>query len=350
MKGRRVMKKFSLASAFMVTLLTGCAGQTEPPAMALEAPAEEDNGGRIVGGELAAPGTAPWQVQIYSTAKYSAAEIAADRKLKRGDPNKIYLDERQGYQLTHRCGGSYIGNGWIVTAAHCVVLKSVAGQTAGGVLANRLIKLGTQDLRAGGATYPIEMVVIHKGYSRERPVDDIALIRIRQDAKLASLLAQNRLAPIALHKPADGPLFDEETLRVTGWGYTGAMTDVTAPKLDRQNNTQINPAELQQVSVNYLANANCASVPQYRKFWNSRFVCAGSLSAEKDACVGDSGGPLTRVQNKKRVLVGVVSIGVGCAFRKIPGAYMRVSSYQKWIAAAQAVTRKGVTYLPEPTA
>ena len=344
------MRKSVLASMFLTTLLGGCAGQSAPSAVALQPQAEADDGGRIVGGELAAPGTAPWQVQIYSNARYSPAEIAADRKLERGNKAKIYLDERKGYQLTHRCGGSYIGNGWIVTAAHCVVLVPAKGQTEDAVLTNRLIKLGTQDLRAGGATYSVDALVIHKGYSRAAPRNDIALIRIREDAKLTSLLAQKRLAPIPLHKASDTPLFDDETLRVTGWGYTGAMKDDNASKLDRNNNTQINPAELQQVSVNNLPDAKCRLVPEYRKFWSARVICAGSLIAEKDACVGDSGGPLTRIQNKKRVLVGVVSQGVGCAFDKIPGAYTRVSSYQRWIAAAQAVTKKGITYLAEPAA
>lgn len=344
------MRRSVFASMFLTTLLGSCAGQTGPSAAALNALTEADDGGRIVGGELAAPGTAPWQVQIHSNARYSPAEIAADRKLERGNKAKIYLDERKGYQLTHRCGGSYIGNGWIVTAAHCVVLVPSKGQAEDAVLTNRLIKLGTQDLRVGGTTYPIDALVIHKGYSRAAPKDDIALIRIREDVKLTSLLAQERLAPIPLHKATDRPLFDEETLRVTGWGYTGAMKDNNAPKLDRENNTQINPAELQQVSVNNLPDARCRPVPEYRTFWSARVVCAGSIVAEKDACVGDSGGPLTRIQNRKRVLVGIVSQGVGCAFNKIPGAYTRVSSYQRWIAAAQAVTKKGITYLAEPAA
>lgn len=347
------MKSLALTSVAWATLLNGCAGQSSPPTTALDAPTEEeeDDGGRIVGGELAAPGSAPWQIQIFSTATYNKVEELEDAKLDRGDPDKLYLSERSGHQLTHRCGGSYIGDGWIVTAAHCVVLKPTKGQPDGGVMQNRLVRIGTQDLSAagGGANHAINTLVIHKAYSKAAPKDDIALIRIVENANTKQLLGAERLAAITLHKPSDPPLFDEETLRVTGWGWTGARTDQSAARLDRQGKTQINPAELMQVSVNYLPATRCSSIENYAKFWNTRIICAGSLETGKDACTGDSGGPLTRKQGSQRVLVGIVSQGVGCAFKRIPGAYTSVARYQSWITAAKAVTKKGVTWLAEPS-
>jgi len=42
---------------------------------------------------------------------------------------------------------------------------------------------------------------------------------------------------------------------------------------------------------------------------------------------GDSGGPVT--QNK--VLVGVVSWGIGCARAGFPGVYTRVAQLRNWI-------------------
>lgn len=343
-------KNIAFMAICSATPLANCTPQPHPPVAALDAAVEEDDGGRIVGGELAEPGSAKWQIQIHSTAKYNKIEQLEDARLARGDPDKLYLSERSGHQLTHRCGGSYIGNGWILTAAHCVVLKPVKGQTDGGVLVNRLVRIGTQDLSpaGGGATYSIDVLIIHAGYSKTKPKDDIAMIRIRENPKTAALVAQGRLAAIPLQKPGDPDLFDEETLRVTGWGWTGARTDKSAARLDRQGKTQINPSELMQVSVNYLPGTRCSSIENYAKFWNARIICAGSLEAGKDACTGDSGGPLTRKQGSERVLVGIVSQGVGCAFKRIPGAYTRVSAYQAWISAAKAVTQKGLTILPEP--
>merc|ERR1712238_502818 len=53
----------------------------------------------------------------------------------------------------------------------------------------------------------------------------------------------------------------------------------------------------------------------------------------RDACVGDSGGPLIRKGEtpSEDTLVGLVSWGVGCARDGIPGVYARVSYYYDWI-------------------
>jgi hypothetical protein len=54
----------------------------------------------------------------------------------------------------------------------------------------------------------------------------------------------------------------------------------------------------------------------------------------KDACTGDSGGPLWKWIGKKRpraFLIGGVSRGEGCARRDAPGIYTRVKKYISWI-------------------
>ena len=44
----------------------------------------------------------------------------------------------------------------------------------------------------------------------------------------------------------------------------------------------------------------------------------------EDSCQGDSGGPLYDSEND--VVVGVVSVGVGCADLGYPGIYARISN------------------------
>lgn len=42
----------------------------------------------------------------------------------------------------------------------------------------------------------------------------------------------------------------------------------------------------------------------------------------------DSGGPLI---SKQRLLIGVVSTGLGCARPGLPGIYTRITAYLSWL-------------------
>ena len=66
-------------------------------------------------------------------------------------------------------------------------------------------------------------------------------------------------------------------------------------------------------------------------------ICGGNEKDGKDTCNGDSGGPLTCVQNGTMILAGITSHGAGCGWELLlskvrpPGMYTRVTSYLDWI-------------------
>ncbi|MEO0439377.1 MAG: serine protease [Pseudomonadota bacterium] len=318
----------------------------------------KDGGGRIVGGKPAKPGSAPWQIAIMSSPDYSQAERRFDATLEAGDECKNYLEEREEFELSHKCGGSYIGDGWVVTAAHCVDKVSAPDGSEGDAISDRYLIIGTQNLTVADRKFALDAVVIHSGYSRTGKMDDIAVIKLSDDSQtrshIADLIAQGRLAAIDVMRPSDRNFESREDLRVTGWGYMGqrnANRDFQRLR-DSEGELQRKPAALQQLTISYLDNALCEE--HYRDI-GAGSLCAGaiisdgSVGAGKDSCQGDSGGPLTRLDDgNRRTLVGIVSRGKGCGAPEIPAVYVRISHYADWIEAARKNAKPAsVTRWPE---
>lgn len=283
---------------------------------------------RIVGGFRAPEGSAPWQAELYSIYDKTAEEIATDKALPDSDPNKKFYADKAKWELAHRCGGAYIGDMWVVTAAHC--FNNVAEP-----LKDRRVRLGTQDLSTGGTTYRIERVVIHKGYDSSAKQHDIALVRIAPDSSTRPDVTAKLVAIRILgDKAGDRPLSDYDRVSVTGWGLTGARAADAHGALGREGEVLHASAALMQVDLSNIPQSKCET--EYKGFLGAGVICAGSNTPGKDSCTGDSGGPLTRAQGRdERVLVGVVSWGKGCALPGIPGIYTNVPEHRGWIDAAR---------------
>jgi secreted trypsin-like serine protease len=323
------MRAFAAIAATLTlsVLAASAAGRAQPRED--EPKTEEEGGGRIVGGTPALPGSAPWQAEMYTIPPYTEAEINADRNLRDNDPEKRFHYLKGEWERVHRCGGAYIGDYWVITAAHCVA------KIKGNVADVRRIRLGTQDLTQGGTTYRIDRVVIHKDYTPEGKRHDIALIKVVPDRQTRPLPA-NRLKPIRLlgDKAGDRPLRDFDRVSVLGWGLTSARASGARSKALDGSVNRGSPV-LMTVDLSVMPQARCAAVPDYRGFLGKGVICAGSNQPGKDACTGDSGGPMTRAQGNERVLVGLVSWGKGCALKDTPGIYTNVSDYLDWIRAAK---------------
>ncbi|XP_068686247.1 transmembrane protease serine 9-like isoform X2 [Montipora foliosa] len=230
---------------------------------------------RIVGGREGIPNSWPWQVDL----------------LLNG--------------TAHLCGGSLIAPSWIVTSAHCFYRYNNPSQWQVRVGEhNESIYEGFEEM------IDIENVTAHPGFtvgSYYDPGDyDIAIIKLKRPAVFHKRVHSICLPDMETSFPAGKSCF------TTGWG--------------KQNETAAEYSQvLREVEVNLVSRQVCNSNISYQGFINERYLCAGFQEGGRDACFGDSGGPLAcQLENGSYVLTGVVSWGEGCARANKYGVYLDV--------------------------
>lgn len=199
------------------------------------------------------------------------------------------------------CGGALVADSWVLTAGHCVSTYSATGGVTKVVIGRH--RLSTEE----GESRTVDAVYRHEGY---RNLDnDIALLHLSQpsSAPKAKLVTAEQVAAIV-----EGAM-----TTAVGWGNTregGSPSDV-----------------LRQVDVPVISNAQCKTYPRYNTVTDN-MICAGYPNGQKDACQGDSGSPLFMEIDGEKVVIGLVSWGIGCARANAPGVYTRVGNYLDWLA------------------
>ena len=89
-----------------------------------------------------------------------------------------------------------------------------------------------------------------------------------------------------------------------------------------------------------MTNSQCRSSSHRHDRITENMICA--QAAGKDACKGDSGGPLAVLgQDGSYSQIGVVSWGKGCARQGYPGVYTRLTALLPWLTETMKTSKQG---------
>jgi hypothetical protein len=215
------------------------------------------------------------------------------------------------------CGGSIIGDSWILTAAHCV-----NGTSASGLF----IRVGSSaPFAQGGDSYAVSQIISHPSYSGNSY--DFALVEIE-----GSFNYSENVAAIDLVSQADidaGVQDGGVMSTITGWGTTssGGSLSSTLQMVEAPLVENIVACGSANDSNGNSGDYGCSQLDE-------TMICAGDLvDGGEDACQGDSGGPLAvrNADDTKWLLIGATSWGYGCADVNYPGVWSKVSYVLDWI-------------------
>jgi secreted trypsin-like serine protease len=264
--------------AFLAIGQPGQSGASESPFR----PDAGETAQRIIGGHEAEPGAYPWMVAL------------------------VHAQSPSDFQGQF-CAGTLIHPRYVLTAAHCVESMIMTPNAVVAVLGkHRLTDIG-------GERIPIEDIILHPNYDPFTSDSDIALLRLAQESSQTPIQVAQRFTNLV----QNGKL-----ATAIGWGAMRFDPLSFPPATDF-------PEALQEVNVPLVNDAACAA--SYAPIAiTPNMICAGPPEGGKDACSGDSGGPLLVPDRQGTAWeqIGVTSFGSGCAVPGFPGVYTRTSEFK----------------------
>uniref|UniRef100_UPI00358F1420 prothrombin n=1 Tax=Myxine glutinosa TaxID=7769 RepID=UPI00358F1420 len=251
--------------------------------------------GRVVHGDDAELGVAPWQVMLY-------------RKRPQG----------------MLCGASLISEKWVLTAAHCILYPPWGKNFSHNDLVVRVGKhLRAAHEKKQEQIAAIKKIILHPRYDwKENLNRDIALILLKRPVYFTKYVAPVCLPELAVARKLMRAGYKG---RVTGWGNLQEMWSLSS---------KVHPRVLQLINLPIVDTRTCHSSTTIHITKN--MFCAGYSPEDMkrgDACEGDSGGPfvMKNPEDNRWYQVGIVSWGEGCDKDGKYGIYTHLFRMLKWI-------------------
>ncbi|KFB35198.1 serine protease 14 [Anopheles sinensis] len=230
-------------------------------------------------------------------------------------------------QYGYHCGGSFINERYVLTAAHCVSALPHGWKV-------HRVRLGEWDLSTNpdcinheydgdiskSCNHPpidmdIEQIVVHNGYTHAKNYhNDIALIRMAWDVTYSLSVLPTCLS---LSERIINTNHEDTATIAVGWGRT-----------------ETGHASQVKLKVDLIVQSLKECMLFYERLGVSLLetqMCVGGMD-RKDICTDDSGGPLMRMVAGVWYQIGVVSIGSWkCGRKDFPAEFTDVSKYAEWI-------------------
>lgn len=217
-----------------------------------------------------------------------------------------------GPKRLHICGGTLIAPEYILTAAHCFHSTDENNPLDISTIEIRIGLTNLQDVTNENLFF-IRKLTVHDDFQPETYKNDIALIRLDRPVRLSDT---TQILCLPRFTSSVYPPVNRTTIAI-GWGHT------IDPLKDPNS---LLPSHLQQTSLPILSNC----FQQELDAPDQQF-CAGYEDGSSDTCQADSGSPLMLFEEEHWELAGIVSYGIGCGEKLLPGVYIRVSAFLDWI-------------------
>lgn len=283
---------------------------------------------------MAREGQFPWMVSFQIKTPENTTKSELDKYSKESN---LETQKKTGKRIRsmHFCGGSFIADKWILSAAHCFASDSIKNYLEHDKL---LIVAGSHKVSARdplNRNLTIERIYYHSRYDKSMPVGfDIALVELKDKVEFNPKRAVNgfgeQTKPYmnAICLPLNTKKYNyNETARVAGWGLSSEKDETSMPSKLLMTDILIAKKD---VCLNKYIKSMKSDKPAEQSKKYDDFICAGYKN-DRDACQSDSGGPLMEYADRKAVAIGIVSYGIGCATKGVPGIYTRTSAYINWI-------------------
>uniref|UniRef100_A0A4X2JP73 Peptidase S1 domain-containing protein n=1 Tax=Vombatus ursinus TaxID=29139 RepID=A0A4X2JP73_VOMUR len=213
------------------------------------------------------------------------------------------------YKTHHWCRVTLIHSSWVMTAAHCFQQNAHDPGAWKVQLGSRTIKphkLSFSYLHSRRVTE----IILHPFYFGGPP-KDIALAKLQSPIRF-----KRSILPICL--PTSTTQFENVTMCwVTGWGRIKEHESVELPLIDQK-------------TCDLYYHIGTKLPPFISRIYDD-MICAGFKEGKKDACHGDSGGPLACEVKGIWHQAGIVSWGDGCGRPYRPSVFTNVSVHTDWI-------------------